>query len=534
MLVMFAIMAIKSEAQLINNGASVTIQPGAVVFVAGDVQNNVGSTISNDGKLEVQGNFSNAATYTSAATDDSLILSGGGNVTLNGGTATINYLTINKTANTNNVTLAGTTLLGKKLDYISGSFSTDFANNPTYVFSAPTSAVFNFAAGREINGRVRRTSWVNGSSAVFNQPNMLLATNAGTSPTDVTVTMLPNGDPSLNEREVKRKFLFTQTGGSGFTADIRFPYQDAELNATNMEATLVPWQLISSEWNGKLAPVTRDGSVNYVATTGIAATELVNEWKLADARYTFNATAYLRGAWNGAGAMNASLTSILPLVQPYNDPAFGSYAGSESVAAGFFASHTNIVDWVLVDLRKPASGLGTDADMNSYIGRKAAFVTTSGTLVDLDGVTPLAFDISRQGGGFIVVRHRNHLAMMSNLIASNAAGTFSNNFATVAGVYHNAAITNDPTQLLPASSLYGAWAGNANKDNTVNASDVGLVKSNANASQTGYISGDVNLDGVVNAGDVGVTKISANSSATTHSGRPASVNKEPKGHVPAN
>src|ERR1041385_8334133 len=80
-----------ANCQLINNGATFTIQDGAYVMVTGDV-NNIGGTIINDGKIEVQGNFINSGTYTSTANGDSLIMSGTGNDTLTGGGSVINYL----------------------------------------------------------------------------------------------------------------------------------------------------------------------------------------------------------------------------------------------------------------------------------------------------------------------------------------------------------------------------------------------------------------------------------------------------------
>ena len=342
------------------------------------------------------------------------------------------------------------------------------------------------------------------------------------------------GDPTQNEREVKRKFLFAQTGGSGFTADIRYPYVTGELN-TNVEANLVPWELISGEWNAHLTPVTNDVVNHYVTLSGIAASDLALEWKLADPKYTFNVTAYLRGAWTTGPNMTTGLNSVLPLSQPYNDPAFGSYNGGESVLTGFFASHTNIVDWVLIDLRKPSTGLPTDANSSTFIGRKAAFLLNTGVLVDLDGTTPLAFNIIKQGAGFIVIRHRNHLAAMSNSNPSNATGFYTNDFSTLAGAYHNPSITSDQEQLLPGSTKYGLWAGTANKDANVNSSDIALVKSNSNATLTGYVFGDVNLDQTVNSGDVAITKVSANNTAQSHSGRSANINNrniEPKSHVP--
>ena len=524
-----------AQSQLINNGATFTIQSGAYVTVTGDVKN-ISGTITNDGKIEVQGNFINSGTYTSTTNDDSLLMTGTGPDTLTGGSAVIHYLTINKTTSTDIVRLGGTTTVNTKLDYLSGVLSTDPVLNPSFTLTSPVAAVYNFAAGKEIIGRVMRTGWTNGTARIFNQPNMQVTTNGGTSPTSFAVTMIPlsgGGDPTQNERELKRKFLFAPTGGSGFTANIRYPYTTGELN-TNVEANIVPWKLLSAEWNAHLTPVTRDVVNHYVTLTGIAASDLALEWKLADPKYTFNVTTYLRGAWTTGPNMTTGLNSVLPLSQPYNDAAFGSYNGGESVAAGFFALHTNIVDWVLIDLRKPSTGLPTDAISSTSIGRKAAFLLNTGILVDLDGTTPLAFDIVKQGAGFIVVRHRNHLAAMSNSSPSNTTGFYTNDFSALAGAYDNPLITTDQEQQLPSSAKFGLWAGTANKDATVNASDIALVKSNANAALTGYIFGDVNMDQYVNAGDVAITKVSANNTAQTHAARPTNnnLNIEPKSHVP--
>ncbi len=282
----FSIGVNKAVAQLVNDGALITIGSGATIFCAGNVENKNGGIITNNGTLEVQGNFKNTAIYNSTMANDQLLLSGGGNVTLEGGASTFTKLRVNKTAAGNEVKLVNTTfLLTGQLDYDQGNFTTDPLINPALIFSAPTSAVFNFAAGKEIVGKVRRTGWVNAPTVAFNQPNMQLRTTGGTAPGDLTVTMIPQsagGDPSLAEREVKRKFQFAHTGGTGFATDIRFPYLDTELNVNN-EAGLFPWQLIAGVWTPRLTPVTKDGVANFVATTGLLNTELTNEWKLAAA-----------------------------------------------------------------------------------------------------------------------------------------------------------------------------------------------------------------------------------------------------------
>jgi hypothetical protein len=505
------------SAQLVNNGATIIIQPGAFIFCQGNFENKNAGLVSNDGKLEVQGNFLNTATYNSATADDSLILSGGGNITLNGGSSIFTNLWINKTAAGDRVTLTGTALLSGKLDYDQGVFTTDPIANPSYLFSAPASAVFDFAAGKEIIGNVRRTGWAGAAAVVFNQPNMQVTTTAGTAPAEVTVTMIPlteSGDPSDNEREVKRKFQFAQTGGAGFTAGIRFPYLAGELN-TNTEANLVPWGRFTNVWNGRFTPVTRDASNDWVSITGIAETDFINEWKLADPKYTFNMTAYFKGAWNNPTAnMRTLLNSngLLPLSQPYTAAPF-NYAGSETVGS---IPNANVVDWVLVELRNPADGLPASALAATSVGRKAAFVLNNGAIVDLDGATPLTIDINKQGAAFFVIRHRNHLGIMSNSLPSNATGTYTNDFTSLANIYTNGAAASAPATVLsasaPGNTLYGMWPGDVNVSRAVTSTDVSLINAAiagpASGNTSVYNTRDVTLDRNVTSADVSQTNAS--------------------------
>lgn len=531
---------IQSKGQLtIQSGATFHMQTGAVVTVEGNVDN--AGTLNNDGSLKVQGNYTNTGSYTGVGSAGVMEIYGTGNSNINAGASTIANLVINKTGATDIVKLLASATVSTSFTHTNGIFTTDPITNPAFALVAPATANFSFAAGKEIVGKVTRTAWTNAAARVFNQPNMQLTTNAGTAPTSVTVMMIPlsaGGDPTQSEREVKRKYSFSYSGGSGFTADVRYPYMGTELN-TNVEANLVPWRLNAAEWTARLTPVTRDAVNDYVSTTGISAADLLQEWKLADPKYTFNVTALIRGAWNsGTQLMNTTINNILPLSQPYNDPAFNNYSGTELVGPGFFSANPNIVDWILVDFRKPTSGLPANADFSSSIGRKAAFLLNNGTVVDLDGSTPVNFDISKQGAGFVVLKHRNHLGIMSTSLPSNALGTYQNDFKTLTNIYTNPALISDPAQFLPGSvpSKYGMWAGNANKDITVNAGDVGLVKANANLTLTGYVYGDVNMDGTVNAGDVGITKVSANGTAQTHTNKTidSQKNKEPKAHIPVN
>jgi len=501
------------NAQFVNDGATIILQNGGYIYCNGDFRNNLG-TITNNGKIEVQGNFQNAASYNSgiSANDDSLIMSGSNNALLNGGASTISNLWINKTNASSEVKLSGSTNVGNKLQFDQGTVTTDPILNPSFVLSAPATATFSFAAGKEIIGRVKRTAWSNSSARVFNAPNMQITTTGGTSPTDITVNMIPqsaSGDPSLNEREVKRKYEISKTGGAGYTASARFPYLASEIN-TNIKSYIAPWQYSGTEWLGKTAS-SIDTTALFVNITAIDSASFAKEWKLADARYVMNVSAYLRGAWNGT-AMNTTLNTanVIPLSQPYNTTPW-SYSGSESVVS----IPVNVVDWVLVELRKPSSGLTADASASTIIGRKAGFLLSNGTVVNTDGTTPIAFNITKQGTSFLVVRHRNHLGVISNALTSNTTGTFTNDFSAIANVYKPSGASSDPLVLLSGvTGKYGMWAGDANKNGSVNVSDVNAVKLAISQSSTGYLNSDVNLSNSLNVTDVNLVKTTTSASGS--------------------
>ncbi len=538
----FGFLSLQGQAQLnVQSGATFFMQAGAQVTVQGDVQN--AGTLNNDGSLRVQGNYTNTGTYTAVGTAGVLEMYGTGNANLAPGSSPIANLTINKTAATDVVTLTASATVNNGFTLTNGVLTTNPAVTPAVALISPATTPYTFAAGKEVVGSVRRTGWTNGAARVFNQPNMQVTTNAGTAPTDLTVTMIPNGDPTQAEREVKRKYTFAQTGGSGFTADVRYPYIASELN-TNTEANLVPWRLVTSEWNARLTPVTRDVANDWVNTTGIPAADLLQEWKLADPNYTMNVTAYLRGNWNNPTLLMRNTLNtggLLPLAQPYNAAPF-NYAGTESVGA---IPNANVVDWVLVELRKPASGLPADALIGTLIGRKAGFLLTNGTVVDLDGVTPMSLPISKQGSGnFIVVKHRNHVSAMSLAKASNATGDFTNNFSSLANVYQKPAATSAPIALLPGNAtLYGLWQGDVNGNGSVTATDVSLVNNAIIGPSSGntniYNVRDVNMDRNVTSTDLSLTNNAFLGQATTSSSRTANpqqqlnVNSKPiTSHVP--
>ena len=99
--------------------------------------------------------------------------------------------------------------------------------------------------------------------------------------------------------------------------------------------------------------------------------------------------------------------------QPYNIAPW-NYTGKESVSWDpyFFKNNPSIVDWVLLQLRT-ATIPGNPSTATNIIAQRAAFLKSDGTIVDLDGTNHVSFSGITHGSYYIVVKHRNHLAVMS-------------------------------------------------------------------------------------------------------------------------
>jgi hypothetical protein len=199
-----------------------------------------------------------------------------------------------------------------------------------------------------------------------------------------------------------------------------------------------------------------------------------------------NAKVLLQGPFS-TNSMNTNLNSLgyLPLNQPY----FGApwnYTGTESVAAGFFSAHPNIVDWTLVELRT-----GTGA--STTVERRAGFITNTGVIVNIDGVSPLYFT-ELKGNYYLVIFHRNHIPIMS----SNPAYL---DYVSIQYDFTNAqskAYGTNPMKDL-GGGYFGAYTGDSDGSGTVNAVDRSNTWNQRNL--TGYYGTDMDLSGTVNAAD---------------------------------
>ncbi len=214
---------------------------------------------------------------------------------------------------------------------------------------------------------------------------------------------------------------------------------------------------------------------------------------------------WLQGAYDAnSGLMLDNLRSrgFIPSTQPYGQyPAF-NYNGTETVsAARLTTTGTNaVVDWVLVELRNAS-------DPTVIVAQTAALLTSDGTILAADtDSSELLFNLT-PGSYYVVLRHRNHLAVMTQApVALSTSSTTMVDFRlTATPVYGaNARLENAAQALL--------WAGNSNLDQNViaygvdNDSDlilgsvlmaVGNTPMNSNYILPGYWNADLNLSGDV-------------------------------------
>lgn len=211
---------------------------------------------------------------------------------------------------------------------------------------------------------------------------------------------------------------------------------------------------------------------------------------LADSLYgpalLANLKVILEGAYDTtSNVMRTDLKNggYLPLLQPYSQsPWF--YSKADTVAA----IPADVVDWVLIELRNGTSGADS-------IDSRAAFLKSDGSIVDLNGTSPVAFTVPA-GTYYVVIYHRNHLGVMSSAGVSLAetAPTIQHDFSSGS----SQAYGTDALSLLEGS-VYGMRGGETNNSGIITNADKSPIINNLNS--FGYYVADANMSGIVTNAD---------------------------------
>jgi hypothetical protein len=276
-------------------------------------------------------------------------------------------------------------------------------------------------------------------------------------------------------------------------------------HATSMDAT--------SNMNPLSGAAVTEASVNtfvrYTLPNGCFVTGTINV--VTGVCVSVTAKTFLQGPYNSvAGTMNDNLRSnnLIPLSDPYRTATYsGTFVhvnnpSTQTTTAPVLAvtGSNAIVDWVFLQLR-------SKADSSIVMATRAALIQRDGDIVDMDGVSPVAFNTSNRDLYFLSVRQRNHFGVTTSArvdysVAMPALTDFTLSSTGVFGV--NARRTLAP-------GILGLTTGNASLTNL--SSGKGLINYNGSnndriailtklggnqlATLAGYHVEDVNMDGIV-------------------------------------
>lgn len=392
----------------------------------------------------------------------------------------------------------------------------------------------------EVVGAMRRLNLPTGTEPfTFNNVNTTVAfiSEKETVPPDMTFTVTPKASPTnpalqfIDTTDANRRIILAFSGSNDWEATVRAGYKVNEIGSkvdeTHLEffeatvdtAKNINTSLLnpSNQYSRKLATAS---SMGYVELSGVRPFKPLSPYPLPSLfasgndlllRYSpgnpyliLSARVLLEGPYrDGTMAFDLRtlnlIDSIAPNIAPYN-------LDSNRLFEKVRIIPDSIVDWATVEIRSQLSG-GTRVFRN-------CFIRSDGMLVDLDGKSAVTLPISQPGDYYIVVRHRNHLAVMTSAPVTlkqkttNQTGLqtvdLSNENIVLGGVDALKAIARRPDN----SIIYGMPAGDYNTNGVIDNLDYDRIW--VWRDYEGYWNEDTDLNGIVTTKDFNVSWNNAN------------------------
>ena len=181
--------------------------------------------------------------------------------------------------------------------------------------------------------------------------------------------------------------------------------------------------------------------------------------------------------------MSTALNPQLPLSQPYNTAPW-NYDGRENVDV----MPADIVDWVMVEARN-------GNDDSQIMASAAALLRSDGMIIHTDGKEGAAlFGLDDTQDYYFVVRHRNHL----DVITQNALPTSANTIYNLTDANNIFSGTNQLAEV--SAGIFAMKAGDFDGNNVVTVADFNKYLMEVSG-VNGYFSSDCTLDSAVTVAD---------------------------------
>lgn len=250
------------------------------------------------------------------------------------------------------------------------------------------------------------------------------------------VTGNPANLPVRLRSFIRASWPITLQGVSGNAVPrIRVQYQNSDVTGT--EADIEGYVYQGTSWS--TANSTRDLSLNQLSATVQNGQTITGMNRFV----SVGARAFLEGPYDAsAGLMRDDLrtnnpftpNSLIPTSDPYRSRAGFTHVNNPAVetisntvfANNVFQPNRTVVDWVFLELRRP---FVTGA--SNIVGTRSALLLRNGTIVDVDGASPVTFNNVAAGEYALTIRHRNHLGISMDPAEPN---TFSEDQQAATGV----------------------------------------------------------------------------------------------------
>jgi hypothetical protein len=168
-------------------------------------------------------------------------------------------------------------------------------------------------------------------------------------------------------------------------------------------------------------------------------------------------------------------------------PATDPYLGTITVVDGLPAT---MVDWVLVELRATTGG--------ATVAQAVGCLLSDGSVTDTTGLNGLEFTgLESSTSYYVVVKHRNHLAVMSNVAVSidESNGSDEHDFTVSAAAYGGNTLA-----VKQVGSDYAMIAGDGDGNGQIQTTDKSAIWI-GQTGRSGYRAADFDMNGFVQTND---------------------------------
>lgn len=488
----FSIAGLLQAETHILNSTKMVVTPGTTITNMDNLLLDNGGVLNNQGTMVIKGNLVNNNSSSSNLGTGTFIFSGTSAQTISGHNI-FKHLAIN---NSTGVAILDTTDVTDTLELTQGLLKLRYSNltlgatgkvtgNPpsnTNMVSADSTGQFRklygntgtflFPVGDSLAGGTYSPVRLNFTGGTFGA-----GAYAG-----VTLRKRKYNDPNLVTDYLKRYWTVTTNNiTGGVSCNAYYHYVQADVQGTE-----------TAIYSLRMNPLT---TFSQTSATGDSLTanglNVFGDFTGGHPAVSSNLKVYLQGPWNGT-TMNTTLTTLplglrtdptkFPDHQPYNIAPW-LYAGLENVVS----LPSGVVDWIFIELRQASSNVNAHA--STAFAWRAAFVKTDGTVVDMDGVSPVKFyNAAVTTSLFPVIYHRNHLAIMANNAVTLTNGVYTYDYTANGAIYNTG--TNGLIQL--ATGKWGMVSGDADQDKSVQITDF-VVWTNQAGQPNGYYSSDFNF-----------------------------------------